>query len=224
MADHELAGGAQRTSRLLLAGVAAAPVFIGSFLVQGALRPDYDPLRHPVSSLSLGPGGWVQQVTFWLTGALVLACAVGLRRAGYGRAAPILIGLVGIGLIGAGVFPADPISGYPPGSPIPAPRTLPGSLHNLFSTPVFTALPAAMVVLAIRFRRQGRAVAAIVSLCCAPVFLTCFVLSSVGFGQNPVLMPYAGLCQRLALIIGLGWLAGAAALVRRDVRAGSAMS
>ena len=217
-------GGARQTARLLLAGVAAPVVFVGSFLIQGALRPDYDPLRHPVSSLSLGPGGWVQQVTFWITGALVLACALGLRRAGLGRAAPILIGLVGIGLVGAGVFPADPISGYPPGSPIPYPRTVSGTLHNLFSTPVFTALPAAMVVLAGRFRRRGHRVAAIVSLCCAPVFFTFFVLAAVGFGQNPALMPYAGLCQRLALTIGLGWLAGAAALVRRDVLAGSATS
>lgn len=91
-------------NRLLLAGVAAPIVFVGSFLVQGAVRPGYDPLRHPVSALSLGPGGWVQMLTFWVTGALIIAFALGLRAAGVGRATPILIAIVGLGLIGAGPF------------------------------------------------------------------------------------------------------------------------
>ncbi len=137
-------------NRLLLAGVAAPIVFVGSFLVQGAVRPGYDPLRHPVSALSLGPGGWVQMLTFWVTGALIIAFALGLRAAGVGRATPILIAIVGLGLIGAGFAACDPISGYPVGSPIPAPRTAHGIAHDLFSTPVFTLLPAAMIVMARR--------------------------------------------------------------------------
>src|SRR5690349_3818837 len=104
------------TRRLLLCGVIGPVIFVVSFLVQGALRPGYDPLRHPVSSLSFGPTGWVQMATFWLTGLLVLAYAVGLRRAGCGWWTPALIGLVGLGLMGAGFFAADPFSGYPPGS------------------------------------------------------------------------------------------------------------
>ena len=194
------------TSRLLGAGLLAGPIFVGSFLIQGALRPGYDPLRHPVSSLSLGPGGWVQMITFWVTGLLVLALAVGLRQAGLGRAVPILIALVGAGLLGAGFFACDPISGYPPGSPIPAPRTAHGIAHDLFSTPVFTVLPAAMVVMARRFHRSGERAWAVASAIGAPVFFACFVIAAIGFNQYPTLMPFAGLWQRLALIIGLGWL------------------
>lgn len=41
------------------AGLLAGPIFVVSFLIQGVIRPGYDPLRHPVSALSLGPGGWV---------------------------------------------------------------------------------------------------------------------------------------------------------------------
>lgn len=204
----------QRTPRLLVAGLLAGPVFVGSFLIQGALRYGYDPLRHPVSSLSLGPGGWVQMITFWVTGLLVLAFAVGLRQAGAGRAVPILIALVGTGFVGAGFFACDPISGYPPGSPIPAPRTAHGIAHDLFSTPVFTLLPAAMLVMARRFRRAGERAWAVLSALCAPVFFACFVIAAIGFGQHPMLMPYAGLWQRLALIVGLGWLALLARWVR----------
>ena len=69
-------------SRLLLCGVLGPVIFVASFLVQGAVRSGYDALRHPVSSLSLGSAGWVQMATFWVTGLLIAAYAVGLRRAG----------------------------------------------------------------------------------------------------------------------------------------------
>jgi hypothetical membrane protein len=197
-------------SRLLFCGVPGSVVFVVSFLVQGVLRSDYDPLRHPVSALSLGPAGWVQMGTFWLVGLLIAGYAVGLRRAGCGWWTPVLVGLVGLGLVGAGVFAADPISGYPPGSPVPAPRTAHGVAHDLCSTPVFTALPASMVVMARRFVRDGAPGWAWYSLTSAVVFLGCFVLSSLGFNQNSVLMPVGGLWQRLALVVGFGWLAALA--------------
>ena len=60
-----------RSIALLACGVAAGALFFTSFLTAGALRPDYDPLRHPVSSLEFGPQGWVQSVNFILTGTLV---------------------------------------------------------------------------------------------------------------------------------------------------------
>lgn len=66
-----------RTRRLLRCGVAAGPLFIGTFLVEGAARPDYSQLRHPVSSLALGPRGWMQTANFALAGALCLGFAAG---------------------------------------------------------------------------------------------------------------------------------------------------
>jgi hypothetical protein len=198
----------------LLAGVVAPVLFVVSFLVQGAVRPDYDPLRHPVSSLVLGHrSGWVQVATFVVTGILVTAYAVALARSGAGRWTPILIAVVGLGLIGAGMFPADPINGYPPGSPVPAPRTPAGQLHNLFSTPVFTALPAAALVLGARYARAGVPGWARYSRLTAGFFWAFFVLSSVGFGGVRALVPTGGLWQRLSLATGLAWL-GATALVR----------
>ena len=202
----------------MLCGVIGPVLFVVSFLVQGAVRADYDPLRHPVSSLSFGPTGWVQMLTFWVSGLLVIAYAVGLRRAGCGWSTPVLVGLVGLGLFGAGWFTADPFSGYPPGSPVPPVRTPHGIAHDLFSTPVFLATPAAMLVMARRLFRSGRRGWAWYSLISAPVFLGCFVLASLGFNQNPVLTPLGGLFQRLALVVGLGWLAALAVhLDRRPV-------
>ncbi len=168
----------------MLCGVLGPVIFVASFLVQGALRSGYEPLRHPVSSLSLGSAGWVQMATFLLTGLLIAAYAVGLRRAGCGWWTPVLVGLVGVGLVGAGIFAADPISGYPPGSPVSAPPTTHGIAHQLFSTPVFTALPAAMLVMTRRFLRSGERGWARYSLLSAALFFGSFVLSSFGFGQN----------------------------------------
>src|ERR1700727_119699 len=68
------------TRRLLRCGLAAGPVFTATFLLEGATRDGYRPLRHPVSSLALGPRGWVQTAHFTVTGTLFLARAARLSR------------------------------------------------------------------------------------------------------------------------------------------------
>lgn len=98
---------ALRLERALLAcGAIGAPLFVAVFLVEGARRSDYGPPRHPVSSLAVGEYGWVQIANFLITGALMLAFALGLRlalrRYGGGPGQPVLIGLFAVGLIGAG--------------------------------------------------------------------------------------------------------------------------
>src|SRR5258706_15500016 len=103
------------TGWLLRCGVAAGPVFVGVFLLEGEVRDGYRPLRHPVSSLALGPRGWIQAGNFAVAGSFFLAGAAGLARAGdavaSSRAAPALIGAAGAGLIGSAVFTTDPVSG-----------------------------------------------------------------------------------------------------------------
>ena len=137
-----------RRRALLTCGMVAGPLFVGAFTLEGARRPDYDPRRHPVSSLSLGRSGWTQKLNFLATGALTIAFATGLRSQ--------LLSAVGAGLVGAGVFDCDPIGGYPPGTPdLPAERTVHGVLHDLASTPVFVALPIACAVEARRFAADG---------------------------------------------------------------------
>jgi hypothetical protein len=65
--------------RLLRCGMWAGPVFTATFLARGRCE-GYRPLRRPVSSLALGPGGWIQTVNFIVT--LCLAGAAGLRLTG----------------------------------------------------------------------------------------------------------------------------------------------
>jgi hypothetical protein len=216
---------------LLACGVIGPLLFIGVFLIEGAIpaiRPaGYSPLRHPISTFAIGEYGWIQVANFLLTGALLLAFALGLRpalrRYGGGIWAPVLLGLIAVGLIGAGLFTADPVNGYPPGTPAMlegAARTTHGTLHDGFSALVFLGLPAACVVLGYRFARSGHRWWVGYCLATAVLFLTGFVLAAMGFAQNPTFVSVGGLLQRLTLITGLAWITAIASyLLHRSAKA-----
>lgn len=199
------------TRNLLACGVVAGPFFTVVYLVEGATRAGYDPLRHPVSSLALGDPGWTQTVNFLVTGLLTLAFAIGLRRAlpspGGSTWGPLLIGACAVGLLGAGVFATDPLGGYPPGTPAQLQQySTSGALHQLFSTLVFVGLPAACLVFARRFAAWGERGWAAYSIVSCVAFVVLFVLASFGFAQTPGFVAFGGLFQRLTLSVGLAWL------------------
>jgi hypothetical protein len=199
------------TRRLLRCGVAAGPLFVAVFLLEGAVRDGYRPLRHPVSSLALGPRGWVQVGNFAVAGTLFLAGAAGLARAGdrtvSSRAAPALIGAAGAGLIGAAVFATDPVSGYPPGTPdaLTQPSRT-GTAHNLAAVPVFVGLPAAALVSGWRSWRDGRHRFGLYSAGTAVIMAMAMALAGAGFGQSPQLVKIGGLFQRASIVTGFTWL------------------
>jgi len=199
--------------RLLLACGAIGPLFfIVMFLIEGATRSGYNPLRQPVSSLSLGEFGWTQVTNFIITGSLLIAFAIGLqlalRSSGGGVWGPLLIGLAGIGLIGAGIFSLDPLNGYPPGTPLmPAVRSQHGRLHDLFGVPVFLGLPIACFVFSRRFARLDERGWALYSILAGLGMFVTFVLAGLGFGQVPGFAGFAGLVQRLSIVIGFTWIA-----------------
>ncbi|KUP96797.1 DUF998 domain-containing protein [Thermobifida cellulosilytica] len=209
------------TRGLLRCGLVAGPLFVVVFTVAGALRADYDPLRHPVSSLALTPAGWTQVANFLVTGVLLTAFAFGARRALGERAGllPWLLGLCGIGLVGAGLFPTDPVSGYPPGSPDALVYTPLGAAHDGASMLFFLGLPLAALVWALRCARGGRWAAAVGSGLAAAAFVVFFLLAGLGFAQQPGLVEVGGLYQRLSVCTGLAWTTAAAlALLRGTAR------
>jgi hypothetical protein len=199
------------TRRLLRCGVVAAPVFVTAFLLEGAVRDGYRPLRHPVSSLGLGSRGWIQAANFTVAGTLFLAGAAGLVRAGDPavgrRAVPALIGAAGAGLIGAAVFPTDPVSGYPPGTPDALTEpTRTGTAHNLAAVPVFFGLPAAALACGWRSWRAGQRRFGLYSAGTAVTTLAAIALAGAGFSQSPRLVNLGGLFQRVSIITGFAWV------------------
>ncbi len=192
-------------------GLAAGPVFVAVFGAEGAVREDYSPLRHPVSSLALGPRGWIQAANFAVTGTLVLAGAAGLYRAAgpvTGRAVPVLIGAAGTGLLGSAAFTTDPVGGYPPGIPdaVPGHPSRTGTIHTLCGIPVLAGLPAAALTYAWRSRGTGQRAFGRYSTGTAITMLAATVLASAGLGQSPRLAGLGGLLQRTSIIAGFTWL------------------
>jgi hypothetical protein len=203
---------AMKTKRLLICGVISGPFFVITFLIEGLTRLNYNWLRHPVSSLALGDFGWVQVANFIITGLLTLTYAVGLWRAlrtpGGSTWGPLLVGLFAIGLLGAGIFLTDPVSGYPPGTPdlhlVYSSNS--ARLHDLFGIPVFIGLPLACFVFCRWFARLGERGWAIYSVVSGFTMLASFILASMGFAQAEGLADFGGLFQRISIIIGFGWL------------------
>ncbi|GAA3552881.1 DUF998 domain-containing protein [Kribbella ginsengisoli] len=196
-------------NRLLDCGLLAGPLFVLTFLLEGFFKGDgYSQLRHPVSSLALGNNGWIQTANFLVAGVLTVLFAIGLWRQARVAPAPrahlgaVLVGIWGVGLLGAGVFTTDPVSGFPLGTPATVEYTTSGALHDAFSLPAFLALAVAMVVLARGWR--------LYSLLSAAAFAITFMLASAGFSQTGSLVDVGGFFQRLAVIIGWTWLAALA--------------
>jgi hypothetical membrane protein len=206
------APGTTRTRALLACGAIAGPLFTVAWALEGATRPDYQPLRHPVSSLELGDWGWTQQANFVVAGLLTLGFAVGLRRAlrplGGSRWGPLLVAAHGIGLVGAGIFVTDPVSGYPPGTPghLPAYSSAHAALHDLVSVGTFVGLPLASLVLARRFAGWGQRRWAAYSAATGIAMAVGTVLTSMAFNQVEPLVAFGGLFQRTTVTIGWTWL------------------
>lgn len=198
------------TEELLRCGVVAGPVSLALYAAQALTRDGYDPARHPMSLLALGEGGWVQVLGFVLTGALFLACAVGLHRAlraGPGRVwGPRLIGAFGAGMVVAGVFTTDPGAGFPAGAPAGAPEvSWHGVVHEIGFVVANLAVLAACLVFARRFRAERRPGWA--AACLAAPAAIVLVLAWPDPGTF-------SLCAVAATAIAYGFVAAVAAVAR----------
>ncbi|MFI6316618.1 DUF998 domain-containing protein [Nonomuraea sp. NPDC050556] len=185
---------------LLRAGAFAGPLFVLIFLVVGATRESYDAMRHPISSLALGPGGSVQVVNFVLAGALSLALAAGLWKVR--KAGSVLIGVWGLGFLGTAFFTTDPVGGYPAGTPLYPVGTVHGMLHNLFALVAAIAFVAACIVMARGWVAY--------SVGTAVVFVAAMVVSAVGTAQTAGFVGVAGLSDRIAVVAAFAWLTAVA--------------
>ena len=200
-----------KTNTLLLRGAIACPLFIMVVLIEGAIRPNYSSFLYPLSSLSIGDTGWTQILNFIFTGVLLVIFSVGLKQACNSDKVkfrgPLLIGLVGIGLIGAGIFVTDPIYGYPSDKPLVVRQfTLHGHLHDGFSMFVFICLPWACFAFRKYFIAKGRKVWANYSGFTGYAMIAAFIITSMGFKQLSGFVNYAGLFQRICIAIGWTWM------------------
>jgi hypothetical protein len=209
------------TRSLLGYGVLAGPFYLVVGVAQALTRSGYAITRHDLSLLANGPLGWIQIADFVLSGLMTIAAGVGMRRAlrvlggGPGATwAPRLVVGYGIGLVGAGVFVADPMNGFPPGTPDGPPVTpsIGGVGHLAFGGFGFICLIAACLVFGHRFASARRAALAWFSRITGVLFLAAFVGIATGAANPAVVLGFWA-----AVLISWTWLAVTSADLYRRV-------
>jgi hypothetical protein len=150
--------GATVTRSLLACGVLVGPFYLAVGLSQAFLREGFDLARHALSALANGPGGWVQTANFVLSGLMVLAAAAGIGRVLGPRSRAVSWFLAGFGasMLVAAVFPADPVDGFPVGTPEGYPTSISttGLVHFVAGALGFTFLGVSAFVAAWVMRRR----------------------------------------------------------------------
>ncbi len=204
------------TKRLLTCGIVAGPLYIILGLIQMAIRPGFDITRHSLSLLANGDLGWIQILNFLVTGILLIAGATGMKRAlksGPGsRWAPCMLGLYGLGLVGASIFSADPALGFPPGTPLEnTPISWHGLLHFIVGTIGFIGFIATCFILARRSNSLQKPGWAWYSLITGILFLVSFVGIASGSRVPSVSS------SPIAVVLGFTWISALLSSLKSEI-------
>ena len=188
---------------LLRWGVVAGPFYLAVGLIQALVRDGFDLARHPLSLLANGPGGWVQTANFVLTGLMVIVAAAGFSRVlgPKSRGVTWFLGGFGAAMLAAAVFPADPVDGFPPGTPrgFPTSISTTGLLHFVAGALGFTFLAISCFGAARVLWRRHVSPLALMSL---------FSGLSVVLGFfGGMALPLGTLGIWFAVVVGWAWLA-----------------
>lgn len=191
-----------RTRLLLRLGVLAGPFYLILGLAQAYVRDGFDPARHPLSVLVHGSGGWVQTANFVLAGLMVIAAAVGFRRVlgAWSRSVSWPLGLYGVSMLVAAAFPADPLDGFPPGTPAGFPESFStsGLVHFAAGGLGFTCLAVSCLAAAAALSHRGARGLAWVSGASG-------VLALLGFFAGPAIAPVAPATLGIWVTVVVGW-------------------
>ena len=208
--------GRAATSALLACGVVGPPLFISTFLLDGATRPGYNAWRNFVSQLSTGDRGFVQIANFIVLGTLALGFAAGLARLRLTSIA-IVQGVYGTAILAAGIFVTDPGLGYPPG--VTQAQTTHGAIHGVAALAAFTSNALACFVTAFVVRRDPRWRGWFAYSIVSGTLVLAIVGASSAIAQadeaGRVVNGPSGLVQRVSVVIGLAWLAAFALRLKR---------
>jgi hypothetical protein len=173
---------------LFVCGTLGPLLFDAVYTIEGVTRPGYDPWRQAISSLMLGPGGWLQQANFVGLGLLTLGAALVWRRILQGGVCatwyPIIRGVEGFSLIMIGFALTDP-------------------LHTFWLFMIIGAMMAGLFVIAWRFwgdpHWRGWVAYSVVSAVLINLFIALF---GIAHAQH---FAYAGVFERVATNIEAIW-------------------
>ncbi|MFF7814695.1 DUF998 domain-containing protein [Streptomyces sp. NPDC007945] len=194
-------------SSVVVTGIGAA---VAGIVAADLLNPGYSPVTEVISRYVNGTAGWLVTTALLLVaGASGLLLAL-LRRAGAPRAGRWAVAVWTVGVLVAGVFPADPPGRWSR----PSTSDL---VHGTAAAPAFLALPVAALLLHrwLARRRPGAArllrAALVASWVSTAVLLVCLVDVMDGPSLGTAAVPtFVGLVERVAFGAALAWVALAA--------------
>ena len=178
-----------------LCGIIAPILFTFLVIVASFLRTDYNQIYNFVSDLGVGPYAIIQNVNFVIFGFLVIVFSLGLRGGlpvSEGRALKAGIWLVtifGLGVLFAGVFSEDYLSGVP---------------HNLVSATAFLTIIAAQLLIWKGLKNADNYIWGkyrTYSLISGLLSIVLLLVLRVAIGGD-----YQGLAQRLFLAVPWIWI------------------
>lgn len=210
MSATDLSTNSQRSKQVaaLATVVLLASTYFGIIIIAlHFLRPDYNPISEPTSRYAVGPYGFLMTSAFLsmslATWALVIGLYRGLSKPARSRIGLGLLGIWGIGLLIAMMFPID-LEG--------APQTTSGTIHRINGPLVFLSLTAGTILVSRPFKQDARwrpfqRSALILSLIMLTATIATLLNVVTGLG-------FAGLCQRIVLAVFVAWLLLTAARLR----------
>lgn len=186
--------------RLALVGIAGPVTWWLLIIVNGAITPGYSHVSDFISTLGAvgAPYAAVQKVNFAVFGCSVLATTLGIHYWFDGwrrpRIGTVLLGIFGVGVVLAGVFPEDPAS----------PDSTTNLLHNLVSTIAFIAGIGGVGLISRRIGIDDRWPSYRYELVWTVVivFVTFVVFMSSVFSESA----YVGLTQRVFIGVMTLWV------------------
>lgn len=197
------------TRSMLGWGVVVGPLYLVVGVIKGLLTDGFRFSTHPLSLLMLGEGGWVQRVNLVVAGLLTAVAGVGFARA-LGRAVGVLIIIGAACMVGAAIFPPDPMPGFPAGAQ-PG-FSVSGILHLALGGIQFAVLGAAAIVTGRWAGRRDDRSAARLSVAAGVVIIAGFL-----GGAALSAVPGGVALLWLAVLVAFGWLAAASVHVYRTV-------
>jgi hypothetical membrane protein len=186
----------------------AGPFYVVISVTEGMVRPGFDFTRHSWSLLANGSVGWIHTAVLTLTGLMVVAAATGfvrqLRRERRSAAAGWFLAVYGVGMVGAGIFTADPADGFPLGTP--AGPTVTPTVHGLLHLAIgglgFLGLVICCLIRARQFHKDKARGWAVFSLLTGVLFLAAFVgIASGGSPTTGVVLAFTA-----AIVLAWTWL------------------
>jgi hypothetical membrane protein len=185
--------------------------FLLNFTALHFLRPDVNPVLEPMSNYAVGPYGFLFIAADIGLGLAALALTFGLYLSiappGRSYVGLFLLGLYGVSVLLAGIFPID----------VGGEATMAGTIHNIVGNIAFFGFPIGVILLSLgmgkderwrSFRRPALALSMVVVL----TVILAIVGSNLGIGS--------GVTQRIANVAGLVWML-AVALHLRSVAQGA---